>query len=148
VERSTLDIGGQIASQSVVVSNAFPTGKYSYSLLDDVGLSRIVNLSLTVSDGTNSTLYAMTSQVVANAPGALAGETGAVDFDYVANAGQNPPPPNLTAAQKALATGNARSILNGNVTTNTYTDKFGGIIADATRKRPASAALYGCVVYG
>ena len=79
----------------------------SASLLDSSSFNRVVNL--VVSNGVSS--FPATSTVVANAPGALAGPPGAVDFAYTTNAGSN-------GAVSLLQNGDARTILN--------TDGFAG----------------------
>jgi hypothetical protein len=104
-----LTFNGQIAGQSVQVSSKFPApGKFSYSLADSLGLNRVANLVLQVSDGTNTQTATPSSTIVKNAPGALAGDDGAVDFNYVTNAGTN-------GSVQFLKNGDARTILNTDV---------------------------------
>lgn len=98
---ASVDITAQIAGESALSSNKHDL-KYSFSLLDSYGLNRVSDLVVNV-DGTD---YPTTSTVIQNAPGALAGGLGAVDFNYTTNAGSN-------GATSLLSNGDARSILNG-----------------------------------
>lgn len=108
----TVPVGANIASESVVKnSNAKIGTKYSFSLLDSYGLSRVIDLVVSVSDGTNTATYPTDSQLLSNSPGALAGDVGAVEFAYTSNAGMN-------GTTSLLRDGDARTILN--------TDSFAG----------------------
>lgn len=92
------DIAGESA-----MSSSKHTLKYSFSLLDGDGISnRVSDLAITVDGGAP---IPATSQIVANAPGALPGDPGAVDFNYTTNAGSN-------GSIALLANGDARAILN------------------------------------
>ncbi|MDQ0138487.1 hypothetical protein [Cupriavidus necator] len=105
---ASISVGANIAGQSALQSSNIKLGKkYSFSLLDSSSLNRVVNL--VVSNGVSS--FPATSTVVANAPGALAGTPGAVDFAYATNAGSN-------GTVSLLQNGDARTILN--------TDGFAG----------------------
>jgi hypothetical protein len=79
------------------------------SLSDSTTPNRVQNLALTVT-GTSSgqTVFSAnpSSTVVTNGPGALYGQTGAVDFCYTTNGGSN-------GTASLLLNGDARSILNG-----------------------------------
>jgi hypothetical protein len=96
-----ISINADIAGESVVVSNQFPSGKYSFSLTDSVVGNRVQGLALTVSDttGWSDTQYP-NSTVFANYP------NGSLDFDYTTNAGIN------GTAQSFLKNGDALTILN------------------------------------
>jgi len=107
-----VDIGGFIAGESVLSKANLPR-KYSFSLLETdpltgLPVSRVQNLAVTI-DG--AAPIPATSTYVQNAPGALLGDPGALDFAYVTNAGTN-------GNVSLLADGDARTILN--------TDSFAG----------------------
>jgi hypothetical protein len=105
----TLTFNAQIAGESVLVSKQYPSpGKFSFSLWDPTIGNRVQNLALTVSDGVNSQTAYPTSTVVKNAPGAMPGAPGAVDFNYTTNAGSN-------GSTALLKNGDARTILNTDV---------------------------------
>ena len=107
----TVGIVGQIAGQSVVVSKQFPApGKFSFSILGTdpltgLPVSRVQNLAMSINGGAP---VAISSTVVENAAGALAGAPGAVDFQYVTNAGSN-------GFTEYLRNGDARQVLNTDV---------------------------------
>lgn len=115
---AAVSIGADIAGQSVV-KNASNGTKYSWSLRDDLGLSRITNLVVTMSDGSTSTPYSTDSTLAENAPGALAGDAGAVDFVHTTNAGSN-------GDTSLLLNGDARSILNGVIGLDTFAGNNNG----------------------
>jgi hypothetical protein len=98
-----IDINADIAGESVVISNQYPHGKYSFSLNDAVTPNRVQNLVLTVSD-VNGVFGTATpgSTVYMNYP------NGSLNFDYVTNAGSN----GSAAAKVYLQNGNAMTILN------------------------------------
>jgi len=109
-----VDVTGFIAGESVLSKANLPR-KYSFSLLDGttdpltgLPVSRVKNLMVSI-DG--AAAVPATSTYVQNAPGALPGDPGALDFAYATNAGSNG---NLAL----LADGDARTILN--------TDSFSG----------------------
>jgi hypothetical protein len=104
---ASIDVTSIIAGESALSSKAQPR-KYSFSLLDSDGTLRVQDLAVSL-DGRAPTPLA--SIYVQNAPGAQAGDPGALDFNYVTNAGSNG---NLSL----LAEGDARTILN--------TDSFAG----------------------
>jgi hypothetical protein len=99
----------EIAGESVVYNpnNSRIGTKYSFSLRHPNGSSRVTDLVLTV----NGVAHPVSSTIVENCPGCLAGALGAVDFDYVSNAG-------MYGVTSLLANGDARTILN--------TDSFAG----------------------
>lgn len=102
-----VEIGGDVAGQSVLVKSG--VSKYSFSLGDDAGANRVANLNVAVLAGGNVlSSSATTSTVVSNAPGAMPGAPGAVDFLYEThNGGTN-------GDTSLLKTGmQARAILNG-----------------------------------
>jgi hypothetical protein len=107
-----IDINAQIAGESVVQNKTVGT-KYSFSLYESDGTSRVQNLAVTVTDASNTVVASATpgSTIVQNAPGALPGDPGAVDFTYTTNAGSN-------GVTSLLENGDARTILN--------TDSFAG----------------------
>jgi hypothetical protein len=100
---SSMPLDIKIAGQSVNKSSNAKLGtKYSYSLLNPDGTSRVQNLQVSF----NGVLLAEPSSTVAqNCPGCLAGDAGAVDFWFEANAGTN-------GDSSLLLVGDARSILN------------------------------------
>lgn len=100
------DVAGQSALQS---SNQKLGLKYSFSLLNSDGTSRVQNLALSFYP--NPAFATPASRVVSNCPGCLAGAPGAVDFAYTTNAGSN-------GNVSLLQDGDARTILN--------TDGFAG----------------------
>ena len=111
-----VDVSAFIAGESVVSKANWPR-KYSFSLLESsidpltglpVMVSRVRDLAVSF-DGLNP--VAVSSTYVQNAPGALPGDPGALDFNYVTNAGTN-------GNTSLLADGDARTILN--------TDSFDG----------------------
>jgi hypothetical protein len=104
-----VDVYAEIAGESVVLWKALPKKKFSFSLRNSDGSSRVTDLALTV----NGTVVAsaIPSTVLENAPGAMPGDEGAVDFFYTTNAGSN-------GNTSLLANGDARTILN--------TDAFAG----------------------
>lgn len=104
---ASIDVTALIAGESVLSSKTQPR-KYSFSLLDSDGGVRVQDLAVSL-DGAAPTPVAST--YVQNAPGAKAGDPGALDFKYVTNAGSNG---NLSL----LANGDARTILD--------TDSFAG----------------------
>jgi hypothetical protein len=108
-----VDIGGQIAGESVISKTGLPR-KYSFSLNEDPldnTISRVQNLAIYVDD----VLVANpASHVFHNAAGAAPGAPGAVDFDYTGNAGSNGNTGLLYTPEPAAA----RTILN--------TDSFAG----------------------
>lgn len=139
-------LGAMIASESVLVSKQFPSGKYSFSL-DDSTLpngTRVQNLALTVSDDSNGNVLFTSNPVatdVNNLPGSTSYDpsTGAVDFTYTVTGSNvngsalsalmdstNSLPASGTSPADA-ALGDARSILNGDLqNTSGYQDKFTG----------------------
>lgn len=104
---ASINVKALIAGESVVSSKQQPF-KYSFSLLASDGTLRVQNLAVSL-DGAPPT--SLVSTYVKNAPGAKAGDPGALDFNYVTNAGSNG---NLSL----LANGDARTILD--------TDSFAG----------------------
>ena len=104
---ASINVKALIAGESVLSSKAQPR-KYSFSLLASDGTVRVQDLAVSL-DGAPPT--SLVSTYVQNAPGAKAGDPGALDFNYVTNAGSNG---NLSL----LADGDARTILN--------TDSFAG----------------------
>jgi hypothetical protein len=108
-----VDINAQIAGESVVNNTSVGT-KYSFSLLESDGItSRVTNLAVNVTDSNGNTVTSATpgSTLTQNAPGALSGDPGAVDFTYTTNARSN-------GNTSLLQNGDARTILN--------TDSFAG----------------------
>lgn len=105
-ETVPVTISADIAGESVISSTS-QARKYSFSIRNSDGTSRVTGLNLAV----DNVSYPLTSQVYENCPGCVAGDTGAVDFPYVTNAGSN-------GVVNLLADGNARDILN--------TDSFAG----------------------
>jgi hypothetical protein len=108
-------VNADIAGESVLKSSNPKLGtKFSFSLLDSLGVSRVTGLNVAVYQGTSTTPtnYPATSTYVKNAPGAKVGEPGAVDFFYTENAGHNGVVSLLQNNQQA------RTILN--------TDNFAG----------------------
>jgi hypothetical protein len=145
-------LGATIASESVVVSSQFPTGKYSFSLapttapgVPDQTQSRVSPLTWTITDASSNIVFGPqsdTATVVDNVPGSAAyAGPPALDFTYTANGGTfgdasyalldsaaglsvyGMPP--ATAASDQVP-GDARSILNGGVGTTAYHDIFKG----------------------
>jgi hypothetical protein len=109
-----VDIAALIAGESVVTKANWPR-KYSFSLLDGtvdlltgLPVPRVKDLAISI-DGQDAAPVGAT--YVQNAPGALPGDPGALDFNYVTNAGTN-------GNVSLLADGDARTILN--------TDSFDG----------------------
>jgi hypothetical protein len=103
---ANINIDAMIAGESVVKNKTNGT-KFSFSLFDSTDLDRVQNLTVTVTDSSNVVASASPGNtIVQNAPGALAGDPGAVDFAYATNAGSN-------GATSLLQNGDARSILNG-----------------------------------
>jgi hypothetical protein len=80
------DINGFIAALSGISSKQWAR-KYSFSLLDQEGFNRVTDVVLTVSGTGGTTSYPTVTTLRSNHPGALPGDTGAVDFLYVANGG-------------------------------------------------------------
>jgi hypothetical protein len=107
-----VDVGANIAGESAL-SSAKHDLKYSFSIVDGDG-NRVQNLVVTVTDVNTSAVvgtFPAGSTVVTNAPGALVGDPGALDFLYTTNAGSN-------GVTSLLTNGDARTILN--------TDSFAG----------------------
>jgi len=104
----TINLVGYIAALSGM-STKTVARKYSFGLENSDGTSRITNLQAQSFDSAGLLLdtYALDHFVESNAPGALAGDLGAVDFNYVPSPGQ------LFGTTSILTTGDARSILNG-----------------------------------
>jgi hypothetical protein len=91
-------IGATVAGESVVKSSNAKVGtKYSFSLLEGDGTSRVQNLAVTVSDAASNVVASALPGSTVNAP---------VDFTYATNAGSN-------GATSLLKDGDARGILNG-----------------------------------
>lgn len=90
----------EIAGLSVLSSRQHPI-KRSFSLKNGEGTNRVVNLKVSL-DGAQ--VAAPASTVVQNCPGCLAGEAGAVDFDYTSNAG-------VFGNTSLLSNGDARALL-------------------------------------
>lgn len=107
---ASIALGAFIAGESALKSRNQPL-KFSYSLLESDGTLRVQNVAFSLSDGTTSTAYTPIVTYVHNAPGALTGDPGAVDFAYATNAGSN-------GDTSLLVNGDARTILN--------TDSFSG----------------------
>jgi len=103
---ASITITAKIAGESVVQSTQFPSpGKFSFSLHNRDGSSRVTNLQLFV----NGVLAATPgSTLEENCPGCLRGDLGAVDFSYATNAGSN-------GVTSLLKDGDARTILNNDV---------------------------------
>lgn len=111
---ANVTIDADIAGESLVISKQFQNQpKYSFSLLAPdpldpaLTVSRVTDLKVTV-DGVE---YPATSTVILNAPGAKAGDFGALDFTYFGNAGVN----GNATAQLSLVNGDARTILNSDI---------------------------------
>jgi hypothetical protein len=102
VEAASVALNARIAGESVLFKSP-SYKKYSFSLLNSDGTSRVQNLHLSVTDSGNNTVLDTTPGSVISAP---------VDFTYTTNAGTN------GAAVQYLANGDARGILN--------TDSFPG----------------------
>jgi hypothetical protein len=96
------DIAGESATKSSNLGQ-----KYSFSIRNSDGSSRVTGLNLQVDNNT----YPINSTIYENCPGCKAGDVGAVDFPYTTNAGSN-------GFTDLLTNGNARDILN--------TDSFAG----------------------
>lgn len=120
-----ISIGAEIAGESVISSAKFDK-KYSFSLRDDLGESRVTNLVVTV-DGIP---YNATSQLVENCPGCLFGDPGSVDFAYTTNAGTN-------GVASLLTDGDARTLLNS--------DSFAGNQNGGTDGRALAKAVMDAV---
>jgi len=102
-----ITVTAEIAGESVVKNNTVGT-KYSFSLRNPDGSSRVTDLKVYV----NGALVATPgSTLEENCPECLAGDPGAVDFTYTTNAGSN-------GTTSLLKDGDARTILN--------TDSFPG----------------------
>lgn len=102
----TIPISAEIAGQSVVVSSQFPNGKYSFSMRDSALVNRVTGVALAVNDGPPTSIADASLVTYENQAGARAGEAGAVDFTYFANAGSS------GTAVSFLKNGDARTILN------------------------------------
>jgi hypothetical protein len=105
-DTASITITAKIAGESVVQSTKFPSpGKFSFSLHNRDGSSRVTNLQLFV----NGVLAATPgSTPVENCPSCLPDDPGAVDFLYTTNAGSN-------GVTSLLKDGDARTILNTDV---------------------------------
>ncbi|MBI2166405.1 MAG: hypothetical protein HYU29_08415 [Chloroflexi bacterium] len=96
-------IGAKIAGESVVQSSNSKVGtKYSFSLRNSDGTSRVTNLKLWLNE---VQVASPSSTISENCPGCLPGAPGAVDFTYFTNAGSK-------GTTSLLKNGDARSILN------------------------------------
>jgi hypothetical protein len=138
-------LGATIASESVVVSSHFATGKYSFALastlspgVPDQTTNRVTGLTWTIKNANNNVVVqqAAGSKIVDNKPGSTpyAGPP-ALDFTYTANAGTYGKVSNalMDSTNSASATGtspsdhapgDARSILNGGLQNGTFHDTF------------------------
>jgi hypothetical protein len=141
-----VSIGATIASESVIISQSFPTGKYSFSLANtlspgvpDQTTNRVHEPNWTIKDATNHVVFQQSSgaTVVDNMPGSTPYDptTKALDFTYTANAGTygNASAALMDSNNGASATGtspsdhtpgDARSILNGGLQNGVYHDAF------------------------
>ena len=141
-----VSIGATIASESVIISESFPNGKYSFSLADtlspgvpDQTTTRVHEPIWTIKDATNNVVFQQPSgaTVVDNMPGSTPYDptTKALDFIYTANAGTygNASAALMDSNNGASATGtspsdhtpgDARSILNGGLQNGVYHDAF------------------------
>jgi hypothetical protein len=141
-----VSIGATIASESVIISTSFPTGKYSFSLADtlspgvpDQATNRVHKPIWTINDATNNVVFQQPSgaTVVDNMPGSTPYDptTKALDFIYTANAGTygNASAALMDSNNGASSTGtspsdhnpgDARSILNGGLQNGVYHDAF------------------------
>jgi hypothetical protein len=122
---AAVNLGVQIAGESWMTSKQFPLpkGKFSFSMVDN-GANRVENLQLVITDASGATVYdssydypltspasylgGIPSTVVTNAPGALAGAPGALDFFFKQNAGTN-------GVTTYLKNDDARTILNTDI---------------------------------
>lgn len=109
-------VGADIASESMLKKAGTTVPKASFSLMEDDGItSRVQNLYVAVMDSTGALVPGAenypASTVQTNAPGAMPGDVGALDFLYTQNAGTN-------GNTALLKDGDARTILN--------TDSFAG----------------------
>jgi hypothetical protein len=96
-------VNAEIAGESALQSSNAKLGlKYSFSLLNGDGTSRVTNLILSLNGVPAATPL---STIVSNCPGCLAGAPGALDFAYTTNAGSN-------GNVSLLKDGDARTILN------------------------------------
>jgi hypothetical protein len=102
-------LAAEIAGESVVenIQNTKVGKKYSFSLRNSDGTSRVTDVMLTVADSTGNVLLSqpLATTLAENCPGCVAGVPGAVDFAYETNAGSN-------GNTSLLVDGDARSILN------------------------------------
>lgn len=142
----TTTIGANIAGESVVVSSQFPTGKYSFSLVDGSG-NRVTGLDIQIADASNSVVFEagplsatpLGSTIVTNTPGATPYTgPGNVDFTYTGNGGAfgnavaalmdstNSSQVSTYSGPADKVPGDARSILDGAVQRVTYKDIFTG----------------------
>jgi hypothetical protein len=108
-DTALVDINAQIAGESVISKVNLPR-KYSFSLGEDITgrISRVQNLAITLNNDLTPTATPG-STVYHNAPGAVAGDPGSVDFLYTSNAGTNGHADLLYQPEPA----DARTILNG-----------------------------------
>jgi hypothetical protein len=133
-----------VASESVVVSQSFPTGKYSFRLATSLSpgvpnqtTNRVHGLMWMIKDATNKVVFQQPggSTVVDNVPGSRPYDptTNALDFIYTANAGSygTASAALIDSNNSASATGtsasdhtpgDARSILNGGLQNGVYHD--------------------------
>jgi hypothetical protein len=138
-------LGATIASESVVVSDDFPAGKYSFALartlspgVPDQTTNSVTELTWTVRDASNTVELkkAVGSTVVDNKPGSTPyGGPPALDFTYTANAGtfgkasaalmDSPNSASATGTSPSdHVPGDARSILNGGLQNGTFHPTF------------------------
>jgi hypothetical protein len=95
-------VNADIAGESVLSKDT--DKKFSFSLRNPDTTSRITGLTVALTGDATDT-QSPAHQILENAPGALAGDEGAVDFNYVTNAGSN-------GTVSLLKNGDARTILN------------------------------------
>jgi hypothetical protein len=139
-----ITIGATIASESVIVSPSFPSGKYSFGLattlapgVPDQTTNRVHGLTWMIRDATNNVVVRQPtgSIVVDNVPGSVPYDptTQALDFIYTANAGtygrasaalmdSNNSAPASGTSRSDQTPGDARSILNGGLQNGAYHD--------------------------
>jgi hypothetical protein len=105
VKAIDVDVAAHIAGESV--RKGTKGVGYSFALHDKNGNNRVKNLVLSLN---NKVVAKPASKIVQNCKGCLAGMPGAVDIDYVTNAGTH-------GDTTLLKNGDARTILNSDAST-------------------------------